>query len=456
MTANELQKYLMQVVDMESNLMGLRASYEALKMRDNYYKSAGTEVSYSVSALSAFYGFGDRLSNESDVKREISNMPMWLKCSCGADDAYEEDEEYEENEEYEDMDRKESYSVYVPFARKPLNEIRDSIERSDNDVRFNLFRNNFKAPEVVKDPLLVIEKVQEPTMVPEAKHINISPGKRIFWSVYSILFGAICGYGFISVFLVTSGAFDHLTGAIIGSSIGSVILYFLMKYSNTVREKKAEQYDAYLNQKKAYDEYVSKKRQLYNIDRFAGTKAKFKSAFDHAAKVASAMYEEFAVKRNRAIEAEIVKLKKQIRESEEVLNRLYAMNILHPKYRNLAAASTIFEYLETGRCTELTGHEGAYNLYESELRQNLIIAKLDVVIQKLDELKATMYRCCMAIENVGKQIQGLEKELKTLNSTAFKQLEVQKDTLRLTALNTTYSAAIAANTEAIKYLTLVQ
>jgi len=62
----------------------------------------------------------------------------------------------------------------------------------------------------------------------------------------------------------------------------------------------------------------------------------------------------------------------------------------------------------------------------------------------------------MAVENVGKQVKGLEKELKTLNTTAAKQLEVQKDTLRLTALNTTYSAAIAANTEAIKYLTLVK
>lgn len=445
MTVNDKQSYLNQVVEVESRLTGLRASYEALKMRDQYYKAVGTKAEYSL----RLFGYGRNLRDEQVLRREISNVDGWLDY-CG-----ERGSEYDEEEYDDEVKPIESFSNYAAFAQREPYQIIGSIEKEDDDVRFDLFKTNFEAPAVAKDPLPVLEKVKEPVKVEAAEHM--SKGKRVSLTILSLLFGAQCGFGFISVFLVTSGGFSFSTGGIIGASIGSLITYLLIKYAAIIpNEKKADKYDAYLMEKKAYDEYISKKQALDNIDPFAGTKAKFQSAFDHAAETASKLYEKFALKRNQMINAEMTRLEKQIRESEEVLGRLYAMNVLHPKYRNLAAASIILEYLETGRCTEFTGHEGAYNLYESELRQNLIITKLDTVIQKLDELKATMYRCCMAIEDVGKQVKGLEKELKTLNAIAAKQLSVQTETLRFTALNATCSAAIAANTEAIKYLTLVQ
>ncbi len=445
MTANEMQSYLNHVIEVESRLTGLRASYQALIMRDQHYEAVGTRADYSLGV----FGYGRNLRDERELRNAMSRIDDWLGWRGKWD---LEDDEEANSKEYKPI---EFFSDYAAFAQQTAYQINDSIENEDNKIKRDLFARYFQAPEVVEDTLPVIEKVQEPAEVAEVKHM--SQGKRVFWTLYSLLFGAFCGFGFISVFLVSSGALDFLPGAIIGASIGSVILYFIMKYASFIpQEKKAEQYDAYLIKKKAYDEYLINKTKLDNADRFAGTKAKFQTAFDHAAEIASGLYEKFALKRNQMIRDEIPKLEKQIQESEEVLDKLYAMNVLHPKYRNLTAASIILEYLETGRCSELTGHEGAYNLYESELRQNLIIAKLDVVIQKLDELKATMYRCCTAIENVGKQVKDLEKELKTLNATAAKQLAVQTETLKLTALNATYSAAIAANTEAIKYLTLVQ
>ena len=35
------------------------------------------------------------------------------------------------------------------------------------------------------------------------------------------------------------------------------------------------------------------------------------------------------------------------------------------------------EYLQSGRCYTLEGHEGAYNLYEEEKFKEIILTKLD-------------------------------------------------------------------------------
>lgn len=49
------------------------------------------------------------------------------------------------------------------------------------------------------------------------------------------------------------------------------------------------------------------------------------------------------------------------------------------------------EYLASGRCYSLEGHEGAYNIYENELRQNTIINQLDGITSKLDSIKSNQY-----------------------------------------------------------------
>lgn len=79
-----------------------------------------------------------------------------------------------------------------------------------------------------------------------------------------------------------------------------------------------------------------------------------------------------------------------ISNSEKLLTQLYAQDIIHPKYRNFLAIAQIYEYFDTGRCTELGGANGAYNLYESELRQNIIIDRLDVIVSQLQMLNRTI------------------------------------------------------------------
>lgn len=104
----------------------------------------------------------------------------------------------------------------------------------------------------------------------------------------------------------------------------------------------------------------------------------------------------------------VIKPQKEVRR---LLDKIYSKNIIFPKYRNLAAIAQIYEYLVSGRCTELEGPDGAYNLYESELRQNIIINKLDEIIKQLETLNDTMSTMCSAIQTTNRLLGNISQTL---------------------------------------------
>lgn len=77
-----------------------------------------------------------------------------------------------------------------------------------------------------------------------------------------------------------------------------------------------------------------------------------------------------------------------------LLDKVYSIDVIFPKYRCFAAVAQIYEYLLSGRCERLEGPDGAYNLYESELRQNIIIDRLDEIASQLRILNRTMHTIC--------------------------------------------------------------
>jgi len=104
----------------------------------------------------------------------------------------------------------------------------------------------------------------------------------------------------------------------------------------------------------------------------------------------------------------IIKPKK---EAKALLEKLYSKNIIFPKYRNFAIVAQIYEYLLSGRCDQLEGPYGAYNLYESELRQNIIINRLDEIIIQLERLNSTMGTMCGAIHETNYLLGNISRTL---------------------------------------------
>lgn len=158
--------------------------------------------------------------------------------------------------------------------------------------------------------------------------------------------------------------------------------------------------------------------------------------------------EKVYAEKNRITNEVVERLNVPYIQTKSALNDLYALNVVFPKYRNMVAISTMYEYLASGRCSELTGADGAYNLYESELRQNIIIGELAVVITKLEEIKQNQYILYEELSKTNEILAGISSDMKELLETTH---EIS-DATKITAF---CSEATAKNTEAIKYISLV-
>jgi len=174
--------------------------------------------------------------------------------------------------------------------------------------------------------------------------------------------------------------------------------------------------------------------------------------------------------------SEVNKLNAPIREAQATLEKLYSLNIIFPKYRNLAATCTILEYLESGRCDKLEGPDGAYNLFESELRQNLIISKLDEVIENLQYIQQNQFTLYQKLDSIDRNVSSISRKISSLITVSDKILKntgsikaatenIARTTERIakstesialtSAITAQYSEITAKNTEAIKYLSLI-
>lgn len=107
---------------------------------------------------------------------------------------------------------------------------------------------------------------------------------------------------------------------------------------------------------------------------------------------------------------------KPLAETQAVLDKLYSVDIIYPKYRNLPALTSMYEYLITGRCEELTGPHGAYNLYEDELRKDMIISQMNLVIQNLEQIKSNQYMLYEQVKKIQAASRAAVAELRAIHS----------------------------------------
>ncbi len=147
--------------------------------------------------------------------------------------------------------------------------------------------------------------------------------------------------------------------------------------------------------------------------------------------------------------AHIKEIDKKIAVLNSTLNKLYSYDLIFKKYRgNIVALNTMYEYFISGRVTSLAaqnGMDGAYNLYENELRQNIIIEKLDVIINSLEQIKANQYLLYEAIQEAN-------QALLDITDMAEKVSNIESNTA-LTAYN---SKVIADNTKVLSYIETIQ
>lgn len=149
---------------------------------------------------------------------------------------------------------------------------------------------------------------------------------------------------------------------------------------------------------------------------------------------------------------EVSEIKAKIRELCEARARFHSSGVIYPKYLDFIAITTMYEYLKIGRCSQLTGPDGCYNLYESEIRANRIIAQLDQVINSLEMIKSTQYYTYTLLADIHKGVDGLTEQM----SRIVRSVNAIEDNSAYIAYNTEkiahYSKINADLTNALGYL----
>lgn len=133
---------------------------------------------------------------------------------------------------------------------------------------------------------------------------------------------------------------------------------------------------------------------------------------------------------------------KPLAETQAVLDKIYSADIIYPKYRNLPALTSMYEYLITGRCEELTGPHGAYNLYEDELRKDTIISQMNLVIQNLEQIKSNQYMLYEQVKKIQAASRAAVAELRAIHGYAANIADYASLTAYyagITAVNTSVS-----------------
>lgn len=107
----------------------------------------------------------------------------------------------------------------------------------------------------------------------------------------------------------------------------------------------------------------------------------------------------------------------------KALGKLYDMDVVYPKYRNLSMISSLYEYFASGRCSTLEGHEGAYNILEQEIRLDHIVLRLDQVIMNLEKIRQNQYMLYETMQSVNANVSRLYGAVLTMNDNIKRGME---------------------------------
>lgn len=123
----------------------------------------------------------------------------------------------------------------------------------------------------------------------------------------------------------------------------------------------------------------------------------------------------------------------------------HATDFIYPNYRDFVCVSQFVQYVESGRCETFDGPYGCYNLFEQEMRMNIIINKLETIIERLDQLVISQRETVMAlrsIETVAKKIENNTGKIAVY--TALQTLATEELSKQISDLNASAEKAGAS------------
>lgn len=336
-----------------------------------------------------------------------------------------------------------------------------SIEVAEDELKPLYEKDSTKGISAPRLKEVAPPKPPEPPTKPFDLWDEANAGKAT--AAYTWLIVRLLLWGVLGVWLIGSWAME--SWRILRLLLGMLILiitfarYYISATENSpsARRKEKEEYDkSLLQHKKAMIKYEKEDLAKYKEEE-AKRKAEFvkeEEKYNRKIEEAKSLNEQ----RKKKIDAThngVLAMQKTLAETKDTLKKVYSINVVHPKYQNMVAMCSIYEYFETGRCTSLKGADGAYNMYEAELRQNLIIGRLDTIIKKLDTIKNNQYTLYCELRETNRILQSISQEVASISSATDSIASSAYLISRQSSITAVCAQATAKNTEALKYIALV-
>lgn len=152
-------------------------------------------------------------------------------------------------------------------------------------------------------------------------------------------------------------------------------------------------------------------RYQSDIEKYSKEKEKYELCYQKEMQEYKIKHDNYASKKATAIG----KHNDALRTLTNALADHYSQEIIFPKYRNFVAITAIDEYLSSGRCDRLEGADGAYNLYEMELRQNIVIGQLAAIVDNLEKIKNNQYSLYQELSKANETVGEILSEVRGIN-----------------------------------------
>ena len=115
-----------------------------------------------------------------------------------------------------------------------------------------------------------------------------------------------------------------------------------------------------------------------------------------------------------------------LKEAYKTEAGLQTLQFVLPKYLDVVAVTKIYEYLKSGRCTQLTGKDGAYILYDTELNSRKFAnSGRDAILKQLNfQREITIYNIMSAVADV---YNDLTEKTETIMKEMIRSAETDAD-----------------------------
>ena len=262
----------------------------------------------------------------------------------------------------------------------------------------------YKQEEMIKAAKKNLKKryVSKPTLkTPKVR--EIMPPREVYDEKYTIILilAAIVSALFILIAFTDAEGVSSIVFFLIGFCIFIVALIVFLRNRKQTKINYECRMQAYQCEKdtadKAYQEQLARNKKAYD-----------------AAIVSYRIEDALATENYQKAVGEVQLLDEPLADAKRLLSQLYEKDVVFPKYRNMIAVCTMYEYFSSGRCSELTGANGAYNMYEQELRQIRIIDQLEQVNSNLEQIKQSQYILYQTISETNQALQEISTEVKSI------------------------------------------